>query len=339
MKAFIFNDTRFDNHHGCSMVMSAIFHALRLRKVVILATSPVGYNWQRDELILENLSRSDVIIVNGEGSIHHNNPNAYLLAEVAEYCRKIQKPCHLINAVFDSNSLEIANKVRNFDSIYVREDLSKQELRTFNIDSKVVPDLSFYWNCTNQNNRSKKIGVTDSVGTNELNCILYSRAMLADAVYLPILTHPFPVIKTSIRAWLIFLRYLFRYNAFWIVKTSKAMSLENKKRYFYTSNSSEYMAKIASCKALLTGRFHGLCIAIITNTPFLATKLISHKIEGLLMDIGIGLDRLISESDLEVKAKLEIPDFSKKELDKILNYSANAKTKIDGMFDSIFVSN
>ena len=95
------------------------------------------------------------------------------------------------------------------------------------------------------------------------------------------------------------------------------------------------MSKVASCTGLVTGRHHGLCFAIITNTPFLVMSSNSHKIEGLLADMGIGLDRLISKSALEIENKIKIPEFSKKELDQILDYSSNARSKIERMFDHI----
>ena len=335
MKVFIFNDTRYEYHHGCTMVMSAIFNVLRLRKVSIIGTSPAGHNWREDESLLFNLTQADLIIVNGEGTMHHSNHGAHLLAEVAEHCSTIHKPCHLINAVFDSNNIEIANMVRKFDSVYVRENYSKRELKKIDIKSEVIPDLSFYWIGKTTKSRSNKIGITDSVANMGLNKLLFSKARMMDAKYLPILTHPFPVSKRSLKGWLIFLRYLLGYLTYWSIRLFNDITIERKQKYYFTSSSLRYMSKVASCAGLLTGRYHGLCFAIITNTPFLVMSSNSHKIEGLLADIGIGLDRLISKSDLELENKIKIPEFSKKELDQILDYSSHAKTRIERMFDDI----
>ena len=68
MKAFIFNDTRYDYHHGCKLVISAIFTALRLRNVKVIGTSAPGHNWVEDKSLLLCLTQADTIIVNGSNA-------------------------------------------------------------------------------------------------------------------------------------------------------------------------------------------------------------------------------------------------------------------------------
>lgn len=48
-----------------------------------------------------------------------------------------------MNSVYQNNNKEIADNVRQFDLIFVRETASQNELLKANIESKVVPDLIF----------------------------------------------------------------------------------------------------------------------------------------------------------------------------------------------------
>ena len=163
LKVFIFNDTRYDYHFGCILTVNALFDCLSNRGILISGTSRSGNIWTSDENVIKNLHNSDIVIVNGEGTFHHNQKAAHRLADVATYCKKIDKPCYLINSVYCRNDLHLAKKMEDFDRIYVRDSKSKIELKSCGINSKVVPDLIFKYIFNRASNKNDGILVTDAV--------------------------------------------------------------------------------------------------------------------------------------------------------------------------------
>ena len=73
------------------------------------------------------LEKADLVIVNGEGSFHHNRRND--LAEVSKYF-----PSILINTVFEDNDVDLSN----FKFISARESISAS-----NLGCPVIPDIIF----------------------------------------------------------------------------------------------------------------------------------------------------------------------------------------------------
>ena len=64
----------------------------------------------------------------------------------------------MINCTYQNNSKSWKKYLSDFDIISVRETNSYEELKKININSKVVPDLSFYsnFNLKKSNNKNGK---------------------------------------------------------------------------------------------------------------------------------------------------------------------------------------
>jgi polysaccharide pyruvyl transferase WcaK-like protein len=60
-----------------------------------------------------------------------------------------------------------------------------------------------------------------------------------------------------------------------------------------------YLARIAAAEGHVTGRFHAVCLSLLTGTPVLALASKTSKIERLLRDAGLGTDRLLTPETLE----------------------------------------
>ena len=102
--------------------------------------------------------------------------------------------------------------------------------------------------------------------------------------------------------------------------------------FYYINDYKNYIQKIANLNFLIVGRYHSLCFALKTLTPFVALKSNSHKIEGMLEDIGMGQNRIIEENDI---VKIKMKSFSDSEQTKILDYINTAPIKIENMFKEI----
>jgi polysaccharide pyruvyl transferase WcaK-like protein len=108
---------------------------------------PYNIDWRphgkRLKLILK---RFDVILVNGEGSIHNpsENKRAESLLELPLLAKEIGLPIYLINATIHKMSDDAYLAIKNFKAIYVRDSESKKILENKNIKSTVIPDFSFF---------------------------------------------------------------------------------------------------------------------------------------------------------------------------------------------------
>lgn len=112
------------------------------------------------------------------------------------------------------------------------------------------------------------------------------------------------------------------------VMLSLTDSLKSKRNFFpccYSQGHPDLIARIQwmrSLKLFVTGRFHDVCLAAITGTPFLAFPSVAYKIEGLLHDMG--LEELVVRSFEELKEKQKSVNFDRT-VKKALKYAATAK--------------
>ncbi|MCT7604557.1 polysaccharide pyruvyl transferase family protein, partial [Aliarcobacter butzleri] len=301
-KAILINDTSFEGHHGCTYVVDAIFENLADRGFQIIYTVPVGVNWMNDLKVIELLPTVDLIIVNGEGTLHHSQSRGLDIVKITGFAKLHKIVCVLINSSYEKNNSEISDYVRDFDMIYVRDKQSLIELKEKNIESEVVPDLSFYSSKPQIISKDNKLmGYSDSVFPN-ITVELFKKSQKEEAEFCPILSYDSPMIES---------------------------------RYIpYAVNSSEqYYKTISSYSYLITGRYHTVCLALQAKVPFYAIPSNSNKIEALLNDIGLNTDRIkLIENGFDFGIPFE---FSNIELEKISEYIQISRKKITNMFDNI----
>lgn len=131
-KIVLINDTSlFNTHFGCQLVGQTIREQCARVGLTIIASLPLKFDVN---LAKPWLQRADLVIINGEGSIHHGR-NTQLLKLADNY------PAALINCVFQENGQQ--RSLRNFRYLSARESLSAAEMRRQGVDCEVVPDLIF----------------------------------------------------------------------------------------------------------------------------------------------------------------------------------------------------
>ena len=126
MKAFIIG--KHTGHVGCFAVTRV------LEKIV-----------SKKYEITDNLYEADVIVVNGEGSMHHNGPNLRKKVEALRFGVKKGLTTMLVNTVWDHVTnpelIELAPKI---DYISVRELLSHDALLKLGVISEIYLDLAYF---------------------------------------------------------------------------------------------------------------------------------------------------------------------------------------------------
>lgn len=86
----------------------------------------------------------DILIVNGEGSMHHDSPTCRKKLSEIKAAGDLGKRVQLINTVWQGNAPSSADVLACCDKVISREVLSQQELLRSGIQSEVLIDQSYF---------------------------------------------------------------------------------------------------------------------------------------------------------------------------------------------------
>ncbi|MYM64711.1 glycosyltransferase family 29 protein [Pseudomaricurvus sp. HS19] len=114
-------------HCGSAAVVSFIKREMNVRGVVVKDDS------------------YDVLIVNGEGSMHDNQDDFLYKMKAITDAKTKNKAVYLVNSVWQNNSNEYDDILKSLDGIVVRESKSQSELLSkHGVNSTVLPDFSYF---------------------------------------------------------------------------------------------------------------------------------------------------------------------------------------------------
>lgn len=129
MKVVLVNDTAHHPHAGCQLVGEAFREQFTRVGLDLLGSIPFNVDWNAYTSLLDS---ADLVVINGEGSIHHGN-RTDLLNIAARY------PAALVNCVYQDNPPN--PKLRHFRYVAARESLSAKELARDGVEAVIVPDV------------------------------------------------------------------------------------------------------------------------------------------------------------------------------------------------------
>lgn len=133
MKVVLYNDTTHAfnrTHFGCQLVMRSFQGHFQMVGLELIGTIPLD-DARAGEVNHSLMREADLIVVNGEGSLHHNRRNDLL--QVAK-----QYPAVLVNTVFDSNDTD---GLHDFKMIATRESRSCDAVASVTGLCRNVPDV------------------------------------------------------------------------------------------------------------------------------------------------------------------------------------------------------
>ncbi|MDB4670727.1 polysaccharide pyruvyl transferase family protein [Pirellulaceae bacterium] len=155
VKVVLVNDTSlFNPHFGCQLVGQTMREQLCRVNAELIAAFPIDF---KPKFAQKFFRQADLVLINGEGSIHHGK-NLHLLHLADEY------PTALINCIFQDNGTQ--SSLKNLLYISTRESLSAEEIRKSGPDCDVVPDLLFASSMLRATPRTVskiELGITDNV--------------------------------------------------------------------------------------------------------------------------------------------------------------------------------
>lgn len=332
-KFVLMNHTNMQGHHfGCARVMRLIEDGLTSRGGRIIGRLDGKMDWRTAPWALELLADCDSIVINGEGTLHHGRKKASWLMEVANHPVTRDKELSLINALYQENPDSWAPLLRRFRHLYARDHRSAALMSLH--AGRPVPhlgDLSTSAGAVPSASKRQGIMVGDSVR----NSATADLARLAQDLARRETTRLVPLTismreENPYRPWVprMFRRYT--------VALRQALMLRRFPIMGYLPSEGAYIEALCQSRLSVTGRFHGICLNLVTSTPFIAVASNSWKIEALFEDAGIDPRRLIAQQDLTPELILDQDwSFSETERARISQFLAESVDAARRMFDAI----
>jgi len=328
----ILNDTRIDRHHGCERVMGALESLVAGQGLRISATCPAHVDWRQDAAFLRALDAARLVIVNGEGTLHHDRPEARILLEIGRHSRARGVPAVLVNAGWESNGPELCALARDFVLVSARDRRSAEELRAHGVDCRVVPDLSLYEPIAvpAASAASGLPAFTDSVDRFAAIALERCRREVGGTT----LSIMFP--DAGIGGYLKFLRAGFAARD--VARPAAFMRIVRMRHRLWRAASprtAEFIAQLARASLLVSGRFHACTLALLTRTPFVALPSNTGKIAQLVADAGLDGWRNQAELTPRFMAEASRRGWSAREEASIADYVATMRLAAQSLFRDV----
>jgi len=332
---FLVNDTRYDNHHGGLTVVRNLHAGMQAREWTCTGSLPVSSSPSRLGRYRQSIGQAALIIVNGEGSLHHDSRNALRLLDV---CAALQKTCPvvLVNALWqDNHDARWLGVLDGFRAVYTRDRRSQQQIQALGIKAGYAPDLTFYDYPQFAPARRVSYGCTDSV-LNDWTCMaLQACSQDHEISFLTLFTGKVQYsrglrdwdkrIKTWIYPWL------------W-----KSLGIKVPPRYqslpYAIADTRQFLGTLASFRAVCVARYHALCFTFQQQVPFVAVASNAHKSESLIEEAGLPLDAFVLPRvgirELKERLAEAIRGYAGVE-ERIRDFNRQAKQHIESMFDEV----
>ncbi len=335
---YLLNDTSTERHAGCSAVMAAIDEHAEQRGWTNCGRKYVGQqlNWESQQAAI---SIADLILVNGEGTLHHDRHVCTSLAvAIAELSRR-GKRVVLINSTIHSVSDTVARLLAGSSQIYVRDQISAEVFS--HLENYVVveycPDLILNgeWASPSDAVKGRRLqtAFTDSVRLKDTH-MLWNTCIPLGATYLGVKDSN----KLDVRRVSKWSMQALSKSPQDIVAYARAISGLSRRNL-----SSRFFSRLKEFDFLVTGRYHAVLAAIRMGVPFAYVPSNTPKIENALRDIGLNpedrrLDFVMSIKNRKwcTSAGNEIGMFSRDEKTSIAKFSELSAKKIEEMMDNVF---
>ena len=336
ISVLVVNDTRVDRHHGCQAVMGAILSLLRRNQMEPALLWPAHAEWRGDAEFEEKISKVDLVLINGEGTIHHDRPAGRRLLELGARARAEGVPVALINVGWVANGPELVALLDDFDLVAARDSRSAERMRARGVSVRVVPDLSLWFAQArgvrpDANGSRVGIGVTDNV--DRFKAIALGRLRSACGGQTVSIIHGAP----GPAGWIRFLRAGVALSEDFIHPARFAALLRLRHRLWWqgSTDTQRFLTHLSSLKLLVSGRFHACTLALSAGTPLIAQASNTDKIEALVHDAGLGSWRCEGLLDVARVHDARAIGWSEQEYKNLCNYLDEAAIEAERLFSDL----
>jgi hypothetical protein len=325
LKALLVNDASLAGHHGSALVTR------RLVELAARAGIDVSEKWSWravGDMLEAPVLPFDIVIVNGEGSVHHNAPAARRIADLSRVLRKRRLPAYLINASEEANGPDVLEGLASFRLCFVRDSTSQKRLAGAGALVRVVPDLSLTHSWPRSRSAGGRLLVTDSSEHHKCARLVALAARWPGAQMVTFRAPPpWPVRGSPMRRVGFEAKRLAAKLAPpspWSVRYAGAQRTHD-----------EIVGLISSASGILCARYHAVCFALCLRVPFLAIEGNTGKIGALLADVGLRNRCVDLDSLNELSNPPAIPPFSPQEEAVIEDFCNRATLAAQDMFRTI----
>ncbi|MDG1300301.1 MAG: polysaccharide pyruvyl transferase family protein [Opitutae bacterium] len=318
MKAILLNDTDAGRHIGCELVVRNTFTLCRQHGIDITHTVKSKEAHQAEAVIVPLLQQNDLVLLNGEGTLHDDKSRALSLLKLAALAKQAGLKTVLYNTLWSNNPVG-QQYLPYFDLIFCRDGESANEIRNLHptLDVRTVPDMIFTTQLTESESprpRSSMALVTDSV--KKKHCYQLAKFAVRNRLtFAPMGTGFHERVDSSY-----FLKWrLTRHCGYHHNQLDSAES---------------FVEKIQTSRSVITGRFHTACLALLLQTPVCCISSNTRKIETLYSDFGLSPNLVGQSISSLVEAEAQWEE-QVQHRESIHEKVSEARAKIDGMFQLI----
>jgi len=325
-KVLVMGDMRDLHHHGCEAVIAELQAGLE-RAGLSVWRMLAGIDWHDAE---EDCLHADLVVINGEGALHHGRPNVRGVIELAE--RRGSRPTALLNTSWFDNPPELSARLRAFRMLCTRESLSAREIAAHGSRPEVFPDLAVLHALRSGLVHRPRNGfmTTDSTKpglTRRLRALAGARGW----DYCPVLAFPnFP--RPGAKSRKIRMRTMLARMAGplarWLV------SPRYHAHAIGDAETRDYLLRLAESAGVVTGRFHVVCFALAMRVPFVAVASNTPKIEALLKDAGLDPSKRVMNPD-GIAGVSNVPPFDSGEIEALDAYASRVENGAEDFFRRI----
>lgn len=325
----LINDTRADAHHGCWRVMRTLEALLAERGFEVSARAPAHTDWRTNAAVKAAIPKASLVLVNGEGTLHHDAPAGGPLLAVAALAGGCGVPSVLVNASWQDNGPNYQAGLKLFSLVQARERGSQAEMASAGVEARLAPDLSLYDEVVPAGPRAG-VGFTDSVVRSRALALEKARRRLGGSAA-PIMYHP-PGIGGTLRNLRegIARRDLADPGFLLGMLSARAASRGAELR-----DEAAYMAKMTGLELLVTGRFHAATFAMAAGTPVLAVDSNTRKIAATFADAGLEPWRVVEADTLDADMLERGRRWTEGERRNLADYLAAGRLATRRLYDEI----
>lgn len=329
-RVVVVNDTRVDRHHGCSRVMSALETLISRIGGEVAYRLPAHADWSVDGNFDSQLANSRLMVINGEGTLHHDRPAGKRLLLAAAHARSMGVPVALVNAGWEANGVELTALLDNVDLLAVRDSQSADELHRAGRACRVVPDLSLYAPAAEPTGVRRGVGYTDSV--NPSMSVMLDRSRRERGGVPVAIQYSLP--GGAARLW--FLREaVSRGDLRFPLRMARLLRARAAQLRAQVGTTEEFIGRLGALELLVSGRFHACTLSLLAGTPFVAVPSNTGKIAALVRDAGLQAWRAHALLDEKSLASARREGWLPYERESVGDYIASARQGADALFSDI----
>jgi hypothetical protein len=299
-------------HLGCDLVSRSLVRGLAVHDIDCAGWAN-GLAGLSRILAHDPEARFDGVVINGEGTLHHNADRAFELVSIGRYLKDHGKPVFLINTVWQGNGPHIEDLIRNFDLVAARESGSVAALARVRPDTRLVPDLCWSADLPGPAAGGEPVAILDCVEPERTAKL----AAVAAGAGLPLFVMD---------------RFLEAFHR----ALSRGRSPDETPRVLRGPD-------IRAHSGWLGGRFHGVVLALGAGVPILSTPSNTGKIQAMFADIGLKgklvtgpvLEGLRSRADVDALFTTGPGAYGAGEWAAVRDYKQQARAEIDRLFGDI----